>query len=210
MRDAGEWALLEVGLTKMHPELVTLLGRLKYRTSYGQNVLNHLVERPIGSMMASSLGIVTVTVSAPPPAHSARPPITGGSHALSGPRSPVDFRRPIKVSGSRHHNEVETAEAFWLYWSGGRPVEGPGPVHGECPESYVPRSSASIAASDLGGVKSIRMQPAASALVARSREVETSGPGSSRRDRPKLEEALIPGLAQLPSSESSPPSTPAR
>ena len=57
MRDAGEWALLEVGLTKMHPELVTLLGRLKYRTSYGQNVLNHLVESAhIGSMLASELG----------------------------------------------------------------------------------------------------------------------------------------------------------
>ena len=44
VRDSGEWALLEVGLTKMHPELITLLGRLQYRTSYGQNVLNHLVE----------------------------------------------------------------------------------------------------------------------------------------------------------------------
>src|SRR5690606_8991814 len=43
VRDAGEWALLEVGLTRMHPELVTLLGRLKFRTPYGQNVLNDLV-----------------------------------------------------------------------------------------------------------------------------------------------------------------------
>ena len=39
---AGEDALVEVGITDMHPELVTLLGRLRYRTSYGQNVLKHL------------------------------------------------------------------------------------------------------------------------------------------------------------------------
>ncbi len=41
---AAEDALVEVGITEIHPELVTLLGRLRYRTSYGQNVLKHLVE----------------------------------------------------------------------------------------------------------------------------------------------------------------------
>ncbi|HEY0359295.1 MAG TPA: Rnase Y domain-containing protein, partial [Mycobacteriales bacterium] len=41
---AGEDALVEVGITDVHPELVVLLGRLRYRTSYGQNVLKHLVE----------------------------------------------------------------------------------------------------------------------------------------------------------------------
>ena len=41
---AAEDAMLAVGITDLHPEIVTLLGRLKYRTSYGQNVLGHLVE----------------------------------------------------------------------------------------------------------------------------------------------------------------------
>src|SRR5215467_968318 len=41
---AGEQALIEVGITDMHPELMQLLGQLRYRTSYGQNVLRHLVE----------------------------------------------------------------------------------------------------------------------------------------------------------------------
>ena len=41
---AAEDALLAVRITDLHPELVTLIGRLKYRTSYGQNVLGHLIE----------------------------------------------------------------------------------------------------------------------------------------------------------------------
>src|SRR5690349_24374499 len=53
---AGEDALVELGLTDMHEELVGLLGRLRYRTSYGQNVLRHLVESAhIAGMMASEL-----------------------------------------------------------------------------------------------------------------------------------------------------------
>ena len=53
---AGEDALVELGITDMHPELVNLLGRLRYRTSYGQNVLRHLVESAhIAGMMASEL-----------------------------------------------------------------------------------------------------------------------------------------------------------
>ena len=55
-RRAGEDALVELGITDMHSELVDLLGRLRYRTSYGQNVLRHLVESAhIAGMMASEL-----------------------------------------------------------------------------------------------------------------------------------------------------------
>src|SRR5690606_11540618 len=55
---AAEEALVEVGLTDLHPELVTLLGRLRYRTSYGQNVLKHLVETEhIAALMAAELGL---------------------------------------------------------------------------------------------------------------------------------------------------------
>ena len=44
IRRAGEDAVAEVGITDIHPEMIKLLGRLQYRTSYGQNVLKHLVE----------------------------------------------------------------------------------------------------------------------------------------------------------------------
>src|SRR6202034_2485863 len=55
---AGQDALVELGITEMHPELVALLGRLRYRTSYGQNVLRHLVESAhLAGTMASELRI---------------------------------------------------------------------------------------------------------------------------------------------------------
>src|SRR6266568_4961439 len=57
IREAGEWALLDVGITDMHPEMVKVLGRLNYRTSYGQNILKHLVEAAhIAGVIAAELG----------------------------------------------------------------------------------------------------------------------------------------------------------
>ncbi len=57
-RRAGEDAALEVGITDLHPELLLTLGRLRYRTSYGQNVLGHLVESAhAAGLLADELGV---------------------------------------------------------------------------------------------------------------------------------------------------------
>ena len=113
IRDAGEWALVEAGISRMHPELIILMGRLKYRTSYGQNVLNHLVETAnIASMLASELELDPAPVKRAALLHDIGKAVTHeveGSHALIGAEIARRFDEdPAVVHGiEAHHNEVE-------------------------------------------------------------------------------------------------------
>jgi ribonucrease Y len=143
---AGEDAMVELSITDLHPELVTLLGRLRYRTSYGQNVLRHLVESAhIAGMMASELGMDPVLLKRCTVLHDVGKALTHevqGSHALIGAEIARRYGEPDDVVHAieAHHNEVEvrTVEAVLTQAadaiSGGRPG-----ARRESLEAYVKR-----------------------------------------------------------------------
>jgi ribonucrease Y len=143
---AGEDAMVELSITDLHPELVTLLGRLRYRTSYGQNVLRHLVESAhIAGMMASELGMDPVLMKRCTVLHDVGKALTHeveGSHALIGAEIARRYGESADVVHAieAHHNEVEvrTVEAVLTQAadaiSGGRPG-----ARRESLEAYVKR-----------------------------------------------------------------------
>ncbi|HET6909442.1 MAG TPA: ribonuclease Y [Mycobacteriales bacterium] len=130
---AGEDALVDVGLTDMHPELITLLGQLRYRTSYGQNVLKHLIEAAhIAGMMASELRLDPVLMKRCTVLHDIGKALTHeveGSHAIIGAEIARKYgeHEDVVHAIEAHHNEVEvrTVEAVLTQAadgiSGGRP-----------------------------------------------------------------------------------------
>ncbi|MDF1595592.1 MAG: ribonuclease Y [Acidimicrobiia bacterium] len=146
VRDAGEWALLDVGMARMHPELVTLLGRLKYRTSYGQNVLSHVVESAhVAAMLAAEIGIDPVHAKRAALLHDIGKAITHeveGSHALIGAEIARRFGEdPAVVHGiEAHHNEIEprTLVAVLVQAADAVSAARPG-ARREALESYVRR-----------------------------------------------------------------------
>lgn len=113
VRDAGEWAVLDAGIARLHPELVNLLGRLKYRTSYGQNVLNHLVETAhIAAMLSAELGVDPTPVKRSAFLHDIGKAVTHhveGAHALIGAEIARRFGEDAAVVHGieAHHNDVE-------------------------------------------------------------------------------------------------------
>ena len=143
---AGEDALIDIGITDMHPELTHLLGQLRYRTSYGQNVLKHLLESAhIAGMMASELGLDATLLKRGTLLHDIGKALTHevqGSHALIGAEIARRYGEHDDVVHAieAHHNEVEvrTVEAVLTQAadaiSGGRPG-----ARRESLEAYVKR-----------------------------------------------------------------------
>ena len=146
IREAGEWAVLETGITDMHPELVRVLGRLKFRTSYGQNVLRHVVEAShVAGMVASELGTNVHLAKRCTLLHDIGKAVTHeveGSHALIGAEIAKRLGEKPEVCHAieSHHGEVEqrTVEAVITQVSDAISGARPG-ARRETLETYIKR-----------------------------------------------------------------------
>ncbi len=130
---AGEDALVDLGIGDMHPDLIALLGRLRYRTSYGQNVLGHLTEAAhIAGIMAAELRLPIEHTKRCTLLHDIGKALTHevqGSHAIIGAEVARRYgeHEDVVHAIEAHHNEIEvrTLEAVIVQtadaMSGGRP-----------------------------------------------------------------------------------------
>jgi ribonucrease Y len=142
----GEEGVFEAGVGSVHPELVKLLGKLRFRTSYGQNVLAHSIEvSRLAAMMAEELGASPKTARRAALLHDIGKAVT---HEIEGPHALVggDLARKYGESESvahameAHHNEVEpqTIEAVIVQAADALSGARPG-ARGESLEQYVKR-----------------------------------------------------------------------
>jgi ribonucrease Y len=144
--EVGEQAVLEANVGTVHPELSKLLGRLHYRTSYGQNVLAHSIEcARLASLLAAELGANAKTAARAALMHDIGKAVSHeveGPHALVGGELARRYGETEAVAHAMeaHHNEVEmrTVEAVIVQivdsLSGARPG-----ARGESLEQYTKR-----------------------------------------------------------------------
>jgi ribonuclease Y len=146
MIHAGEEAAIEANAGQIHPELIKLLGRLHYRTSYGQNVLAHSVEvAHLSGIIASELGASVKTARRAALMHDIGKAVTHeieGPHALVGGQLARRYKETEAVAHAMeaHHGEVEmqTVEAVIVQVADSLSGARPG-ARGESLEHYVKR-----------------------------------------------------------------------
>ena len=144
--EMGEQAVFDAGVQGVHPELIKLLGRLRFRTSYGQNVLAHSIEvSQLAAMMAAELGASPRTARRAALLHDIGKAVTHeieGPHALVGGEMARKYGEPEAVAHAMeaHHNEVEpqTIEAVIVQAADALSGARPG-ARGESLEQYVKR-----------------------------------------------------------------------
>jgi ribonuclease Y len=146
MRQAGEQAAYDAGVPGLHPELIKLLGRLKYRTSYGQNVLNHCIETArLSGLLAAEIGANVAESKKGGLLHDIGKAVdheVEGPHALIGGDIAARYGINAVVSNAiaAHHQEVEqeSVEATVVQIADAISASRPG-ARGESLDNYVKR-----------------------------------------------------------------------
>ena len=118
IKQAGERAVFETGVHGLHPELIKLLGRMKYRTSYGQNALRHSIEvSMLAGVIADELGVDVTMARRAGLLHDIGKAITAeveGSHVQLGVDILTKYKesKDIIHSVEAHHNDIESVTAL--------------------------------------------------------------------------------------------------
>jgi ribonuclease Y len=146
IREAGQKAILEVGIHGIHPELVKLIGMLKYRYSYAQNVLTHSIEAAfICGAMAAELGLNEKQARRAALLHDIGKALTHeveGSHALIGGELARKYGESAKIVNAiaAHHEEVKAETILAPLVDAADALSGARPgARREVLESYVKR-----------------------------------------------------------------------
>ncbi len=209
IKEEGEHTIFELGLQRVHPEIVRLIGRLKYRTSYGQNALQHMKEVSIiMAVMAGELNLDVTLAKRIGLLHDIGKAVT---HEVEGPHAEIGAKLAKKYGESQeivnaiasHHEEEEPSSIYAILLQAADTVSATRPgARRETLENYIKRLEKleSIADSFKGVEKAYAIQAGREirVMIQPDRVSDLQAIGLAREISKKIEEGLeYPGQIRV-------------